>query len=163
MLTDDSTNNAGGMREPRVLDDWECRRLMGAGGVGRVAFTAAAGPQIVPINYALHGEAVVFRTTPQSLLGALGWSQRLAFEVDHLDHARCRGWSVIASGRGELIEDDLTLSSIRGFWDPRPWAGGTRLVYIKLRWDTLTGRQIGEGWFGSDEPPVRRAPVNFSG
>jgi len=27
---------------------------------------------------------------------------------------------------------------------------------VRLRWDRLTGRKLGEGWLPSDEPPVRR-------
>ncbi len=141
------------------MNEGECRRLLAAGGVGRVALTAPDGPHIVPVNYALHGEAIVFRTTPNSLLGALGWTQRLAFEVDHVDHERWRGWSVVAVGPGELVEDAEELTTIRTFWDPRPWAGGNRLVYIQIRWDRLTGRMLGHGWQPTDEPPVRhRAP-----
>jgi nitroimidazol reductase NimA-like FMN-containing flavoprotein (pyridoxamine 5'-phosphate oxidase superfamily) len=145
------------MSQPREMGERECRRLLAGGGVGRVAFVADDGPHVVPVNFAVIADAVVFRTSPTSLLGTLGWGQRLAFEVDHLDHERWRGWSVVAAGPGELIESAEELSVIRTFWDPRPWAGGERLVYVRLRWDRLTGRQIGSGWYPSDEPAVRRA------
>ena len=62
----------------------------------------------------------------------------------------------MAAGPGEMVENADELAAIRTFWDPRPWAGGQRLLYIRLRWDRLTGRQIGEGWSPTDEPPVRR-------
>jgi uncharacterized protein len=143
------------MREPRVLSEGECRRLLNAGGVGRVAVNTPDGPHIVPVNYAVHDDAVVFRTTPCSILGTHGWRDRLAFEVDHLDHQRWRGWSVVAAGPGEIVEDADELAAIQTVWDPRPWAGGHRPLYIRLRWDRLTGRQIGEGWHPADEPPVR--------
>jgi nitroimidazol reductase NimA-like FMN-containing flavoprotein (pyridoxamine 5'-phosphate oxidase superfamily) len=144
------------MREPRELTEKECRDLLGAGGVGRVALAAPDGPHIVPVNYAVHDDSVVFRTTPYSVLGTHGWRTRLAFEVDHVDHERWRGWSVVAAGPGEMIEDADELAAIQTFWDPRPWAGGNRLLYLRLRWDRLTGRQIGAGWTPRGEPAERR-------
>ena len=144
------------MREPRELTERECRDLLAAGGVGRVAVCTPDGPHLVPVNYAVHDDSVVFRTTPYSVLGKLAWHQRLAFEVDHLDHENWRGWSVVAAGPGEMVEAGDELAAIRTFWDPRPWAAGQRLLYVRLRWDRLTGRKLGEGWLPSDEPPVRR-------
>ncbi len=144
------------MVEPREMTEEECRQLLGAGGVGRVALSTPDGPHIVPVNYAVHDDAIVIRTTPLSVLGTYGWKQRLAFEIDHVDHERWRGWSVVAAGPGERVEDPAELAALRAFWDPRPWAGGQRLLWIRLRWDRLTGRQLGQGWSASDEPPVRR-------
>ena len=144
------------MNEPRELDERTCRELLSSGVVARVAVCAPAGPHIVPVNYALHGDAVVFRTTPYSVLGARGWNQRLAFEIDHVDYERRSGWSVVAAGPGEMVEDPDELATIRALWDPSPWAGGSRHLYIRLRWDSLTGRKIGAGWSTADEPPVRR-------
>jgi hypothetical protein len=63
---------------------------------------------------------------------------------------------VVAHGVGELVDDEDALAAIRSFWEPRPWAGGTRTLYVRLPWVSLTGRQVGEGWSSSDEPPVRR-------
>lgn len=144
------------MNEPRELDERTCLELLSSGVVGRVAVCTPEGPHIVPINYALHGDAVVFRTSPYSVLGARAWNQRLALEIDHVDYERRSGWSVVAAGMGEMIEDPDELATIRSLWDPSPWAGGARQLYVKLRWDSLTGRKIGAGWSAADEPPVRR-------
>jgi nitroimidazol reductase NimA-like FMN-containing flavoprotein (pyridoxamine 5'-phosphate oxidase superfamily) len=141
------------------MSEAECLRLLAAGGVGRVALAAPDGPHIMPVNFALHGESIVFRTSPLSVLGTYGWRTRLAFEIDHVDYERWRGWSVVASGPGAVIEDQDELAAVRAHWDPRPWAGGQRLFYIRLTWDRLTGRQIGEGWSASDEPEIRRVEL----
>ena len=42
------------------------------------------------------------------------------------------------------------------FWDPRPWAGGSRLLYLRLPWRELTGRRLGHGWNRGNEVPVHR-------
>jgi nitroimidazol reductase NimA-like FMN-containing flavoprotein (pyridoxamine 5'-phosphate oxidase superfamily) len=67
------------------LGDSECRELLSGGVVGRVAMATPVGPRIVPVNYSLHGDAIVFRTAPYSELSTYGWDTDLAFEVDHHD------------------------------------------------------------------------------
>jgi len=135
-----------------------CLALLSSQSVGRIAITAPDGPHIVPVNYAVVEESIVFRTTPYSLLGTHAWNARLAFEVDQLDPERQRGWSVVARGRGTIVEDDLELAEIKRTWDPRPWAGGARFLYVRLRWDELTGRHAGPGGFTrTDEPLAGRA------
>ena len=81
----------------------------------------------------------------------------MAFEVDVADHERQLGWSVVARGRAGVVDDPAELAAIRSFWDPRPWAGGVRPVYVRLRWRELTGRRLGSGWTTANEVPVRRA------
>ena len=66
--------------------------------MGRVAMATPVGPRIVPVNYTLHGDAIVFRTAPYSELSTYGWNTELAFEVDHLDSRPTQGWSVVAVG-----------------------------------------------------------------
>jgi nitroimidazol reductase NimA-like FMN-containing flavoprotein (pyridoxamine 5'-phosphate oxidase superfamily) len=129
----------------------ECLDLLAGSSVGRVAFCTPQGPSIVPVNYAVVDDSIVLRTTPYSALGTHGWNSRLAFEVDRLDAEQHVGWSVVARGRGEMVEDRTELGLIRGFHDPKPWAGGSRVLYLRLRWDELTGRRVVAG-------PVTMAP-----
>ena len=109
-----------------------------------MAVCTDTGPLIWPVNYSVVEDSIVFRTAPYSQLGARAWNSRLAFEVDRLDSDRQLGWSVVATGQGEMVEDPDELAMIRQFRDPHPWAGGAaRLLYIRLRWDGLTGRELG--------------------
>ena len=82
------------------------------------------GPRIVPVNYSLHGDAIVFRTAPYSELSTYGWDTDLAFEVDHLDYEAHQGWSVVAIGRAHVVDDPDEVQRIRREWEPRPWAAG---------------------------------------
>ena len=108
-----------------------------------MALCLDTGPLIWPVNYSVMEDAIVFRTAPYSMLGARAWNSRLAFEVDQLDLERRQGWSVVATGAGEMVEDPGELAMIRAFRDPYPWAGGTsRLLYVRLAWDQLTGREL---------------------
>lgn len=121
----------------------ECRDLLLAREVGRVAVCTPRGPGILPVNYVVDGDSVVFRTTPYGVLGRHAWNGRIAFEVDHVDPDARSGWSVVATGPGELVEDHQELALIRAFRNPQPWAPGSRLLYVRLAWDELTGRRVG--------------------
>ena len=134
----------------------KCEELLRASIVGRVAFTTAEGPEVVPVNYTTVGDAVVFRTSPYSQLGRQASGTPLAFEIDHIDYDDHKGWSVIAYGVGELVEDTSELQDAADFWNPKPWAGGARPLYVRLRWKRLSGRRIGGGWTRENELPVRR-------
>lgn len=120
----------------------ECRELLDANILGRVAVCTDAGPRIVPVNYAVVDDAVVFRTSPITGLGTAGWATEMAFEIDHVDYEGHRGWSVVAAGRAEVVDDPSEVAHIRSVWEPRPWAGGNRGLYVRLRWRQLTGRRV---------------------
>jgi nitroimidazol reductase NimA-like FMN-containing flavoprotein (pyridoxamine 5'-phosphate oxidase superfamily) len=124
------------------LDERTCRTLLAGAEVGRVAVCTATGPMILPVNYVVDGVSVVFRTAPYGVLGRHAWQERIAFEVDHVDVPGRAGWSVVATGRGVLVEDPDELAVLRAFKDPQSWAPGSRLLYIRLAWDQLTGRRV---------------------
>lgn len=134
----------------------KCEELLRASIVGRVAFNTAEGPQIIPVNYTTVDDAVVFRTTPYSQLGTHASGSALAFEIDHVDYDDHKGWSVLATGVGELLDDPGELAAAGPFWNPKPWAAGARVLYVRMRWTRLTGRRIGGGWTRDNEVPVRR-------
>jgi nitroimidazol reductase NimA-like FMN-containing flavoprotein (pyridoxamine 5'-phosphate oxidase superfamily) len=144
------------MAELREIDTLECERLLGAGVVGRVAISTPDGPHIIPVNYSVVDHAVIFQTSPYSLLGTYGRNAQLAFEVDHFDYPDHRGWSVVAHGRGDTISDSSEVQRIREQWAPRPWADGYRNLFFRLRWTELSGRRLGNDWTRDNEPPIRR-------
>jgi uncharacterized protein len=150
------------MPESRDLDPQECERLLTAGVVGRVALSTPDGPHIMRVNYTVVDESIVIRTSSYSVLGTYGRNAMLAFEVDHdgledapdlLGH---EGWTVVARGRGWAEVDPEQVARIRDGWHPRPWAPGNRNLYLRMRWDTLTGRSLGRPKTRENETPVHR-------
>lgn len=143
------------MKEPVELTVQECLDLLSGGVIGRIALATPVGPRIIPVNYAVYDGAIVFRTSPYSELATYGPRSDAAFEIDQLDHERQQGWSVVAFGRVEALTP-AEIEDLRKIWDPRPWAGGHRNLYLKLTWRDVSGRRIGSDWSRSTMMPVRR-------
>lgn len=137
-----------------VLTVEQCRALLKAGLIGRLAFWAD-GPHVVPVNFAVIDDAIVVRTSPESELAVRGVGTEVAVEIDHVDYQAHRGWSVVATGPCERITES-EIAHVRDTWDPRPWANGARDEFLRVRCDSLTGRRIGAGWTYDNEVPVRR-------
>ncbi|WP_121435824.1 pyridoxamine 5'-phosphate oxidase family protein [Actinomadura pelletieri] len=126
------------------LDHDECLRLIADGTVGRVAFDDGEGPTVVPVNYSLDGDAVVFRTSVsgrlnRSLLTAVtGGEVRMAFQVDRFDEASHEGWSVLLRGGAHpLSEEEITQVTA-----VEPWPGGERDAWFRLAPAEVSGRRV---------------------
>jgi nitroimidazol reductase NimA-like FMN-containing flavoprotein (pyridoxamine 5'-phosphate oxidase superfamily) len=135
----------------------ECERLMRTGDVGRVAICTPDGPHVVPVTYWVDGRSVVFRTSPYSLLGTYARNSLLAFEIDHVDEGPRRSWSVVARGRCRSIDDHDEVARLEAASPPRPWAPGTRNLFLSIPWSEISGRKLGLRWSTSTEPVVRLA------
>lgn len=144
------------MHELQELPYATCRGLLASGVVGRAAVTTPAGPRIFTVNYSVVDEAILFRTTPDGVLGTYAVNAPLAFQVDNLDYEYQRGWSVMAIGQGQAVEEPDEVAHIRAVWEPQPWAAGNRHLYVRLAWTELSGRQLGLSWDPKSELPVRR-------
>lgn len=124
----------------RELSAPECESLLRAGVIGRVAVATPEGPFIVPVNYVVFEDTVVIRTSAYTLLGTHARDTMVAFEVDDLDPDRRAGWSVVARGRAWAETDRAELARIRAECAPHSWAPGKRNVYLRIRWNRLSGR-----------------------
>src|SRR6516162_3517400 len=125
----------------QTLTPAECYDLLSPGGVGRVAFTTADGPAVLPVNYAMVGHTVIFRTAPDTLLA--GYLDGPAgFEVDRLDEALSQGWSVLVTGRAVRVSSEAQVRHLEQHVGVRPWAGGARDVYVRITPRKITGRRI---------------------
>ncbi|RSN70825.1 MULTISPECIES: pyridoxamine 5'-phosphate oxidase family protein [Actinomadura] len=126
------------------LDRAECLRLIAPGGIGRVAFDDGEGPTVIPVNYAVDGESVIFRTSEsarmnRSLLTAVpGGQVRMAFEVDRIDSATHEGWSVLLRGGAHPLSEDErdAVASVE------PWPAGHRGAWFSLTAGEVSGRRL---------------------
>lgn len=128
-------------RALRVLSPAECFELLEPGGIGRVGFTAAAGIMMLPVNFAVAGKTIVFRTARDTLL-ALYANAPVSFQVDRLDEALQEGWSVLVHGRAHEVTDEREVKRLEDTTHLEPWAGGARDVYIRIALARISGRRI---------------------
>jgi transcriptional regulator with XRE-family HTH domain len=124
-----------------VLTEAECRAYMRPGGVGRFLYTADRGPVAVPVNYAMLGDAVVFRTDDGTAAAGAISQQRVSFDVDHIDDVLGEGWSVLVSGSATILTRPDDLRAAAGL-SIEPWPAGERSTYIRLIPEQITGRRI---------------------
>lgn len=137
----------------RELSPAECRDLLDAGGVGRLALCTADGPMIYPVNFSVDGMAVVFRTSPHTRLGTHAWGVDVAFEIDQVNWESRQGWSVVVKGRADLMSEPDDIDRLRErSREPHPWASGMRRLYVRIPWREITGRSVGEDWLSSAAP-----------
>ncbi|MFF4713332.1 helix-turn-helix domain-containing protein [Streptomyces eurythermus] len=130
-------------RAPRFteLGEEDCRRLLSTHGVGRIAVSTDAAPVVVPVNYSVIDDAIVFRT--QAGTASLqGLDRQVAFEVDRVDDALSQGWSVVVHGTAEQVTDPDAVRRLAERAYSAPWAGGERDVWVRIGMSALTGRRI---------------------
>ncbi|MFF3898000.1 pyridoxamine 5'-phosphate oxidase family protein [Streptomyces sp. NPDC001812] len=127
--------------ELRDLAPQECRTLLSTHGVGRIAVTTPEGPAVVPVNYEVLDDTIAFRTAPDSVPAAAVGSE-IAFEVDHVDDAMSRGWSVLAVGPARVVTEPDQVRRLTERAHTAPWAGDGREMWVSIRPTRLTGRRI---------------------
>ena len=126
-----------------VIHRDECLALAATQPVGRLAVVDHGRPHVVPVNFVLDGEDVVFRSFPGTKVDRL-LDGPVCFEVDDVDAATRTGWSVVIHGRGEEVTR----------WDPAerrerlerlgvdPWAEGEKPHLVRIVAATVTGRRV---------------------
>jgi len=123
----------------------ECVELLAGQRVGRLAFLVGDQPIVLPVNFAVHGDVVVFRTAEGTKLDAVR-TRKVAFEVDCVDLATCTGWSVLVQGVAEDITDDedWLAESQRAAAVPT-WLPAASGHYVRVRPTLISGRRIAAG------------------
>lgn len=124
----------------------ECFAHLSTHGVGRVAVVTPEGPAIVPVNYTVVDNDIVYRTKQGTVPAAVrSVAVEVAFEVDHIDEALSEGWSVLVVGPGRQITDPAELERLAGIARSKPWAGGERDLWVSIEPTRITGRRIRRG------------------
>jgi nitroimidazol reductase NimA-like FMN-containing flavoprotein (pyridoxamine 5'-phosphate oxidase superfamily) len=127
-----------------VLDRAACIELLAQHRfLGRLGIVVDGRPIILPVNYVVHDEAVVFCTASGTKLDAVASGADVAFEIDDSSPLHHSGWSVLIQGHAELISDPASVGRLqRG--PLRPWVKGVRANWVRISLDEVSGRRIPE-------------------
>ena len=128
-----------------ILTVDECRQLLAEAGVGRLAFVERGEPTILPVNIGMWEHKVVFSTAEGSKLDAALMRQPVAIEVDGIDAVTHSGWSVLAKGVADLVDDGREIDALDRL-SVQAWVRpGVPKRWVAVRIDELTGRRIPAG------------------
>jgi nitroimidazol reductase NimA-like FMN-containing flavoprotein (pyridoxamine 5'-phosphate oxidase superfamily) len=123
------------------LSPEECWRLLEAAGAGRLAVTVGTTPDIFPVNYRVKDGEIVIRTEAGTKLAAATLMSAVAFEIDEIDHAQHKGWSVVVKGYGRepvTLDEGVAPDEL----DIEPWVDVPKTRWLVITPTEVTGRRI---------------------
>lgn len=117
-----------------------CLRLLASVSVGRIGFFADGEMVILPVNHVVDGQDLVFRTARGSKLSAAEGRDLVTFEADEYDEQTRSGWSVVVTGRAEVIYEDAEIQRLSRL-GLHPWVTAVeRPLWIRIRANAVSGR-----------------------
>ncbi|HET9611895.1 MAG TPA: pyridoxamine 5'-phosphate oxidase family protein [Acidimicrobiales bacterium] len=122
----------------------ECWRLLASTPVGRLGVLNDSAPEIYPVNHAVDGRTIVFRTDPGCMLRAIDRSPAVCFQVDGLDPEDETGWSVLVKGRAAEVADEVEQRRLAEL-PLRYWSIGEKVHWVRVMAHEVTGRRIWKG------------------
>lgn len=125
-----------------VLTDEQAWELVRGQELGRLVTHVGDVLDIFPVNYAIDGEAVVFRTAEGSKLFELTVNDEVLFEVD--DHTDTDAWSVILRGRARRLDTFEEVARADGL-GLRPWLPTLKYNYVRIDPTSVSGRSFQRG------------------
>jgi nitroimidazol reductase NimA-like FMN-containing flavoprotein (pyridoxamine 5'-phosphate oxidase superfamily) len=141
-MTTDNTRDPELIAALEPIPPATCWNLLATATVGRVGLIVDGKPEVLPVNYAIDGESILFRTGESTVLTQASLSV-VAFEVDHLDPSDESGWSVMVQGLARDIGDAIDATSDRQrHLSLVTWAPGTRSRWFHIKPDKVTGRRV---------------------
>ncbi len=102
-----------------ILGTDECWELFRTHEVGRLAVSITNHPDIFPLNYAVDGETIVWRTAPGTKLAAAVLGTAVAFEID--------GW--LDKDRAERLP-------------LFPWNAAPKFEFVRIVPEEVSGRRF---------------------
>lgn len=125
-----------------VLHLGDCFLLLGSVPLGRIGFVAGGEVVILPVNFLVDGQDVVFRTSEGSKLSAVEVGHYVGFEADSYDAATGTGWSVVVNGLAEIVDSDEESARLDQL-GLVTWAGtASDRLWVRIRPMSVTGRRI---------------------
>ncbi len=99
---------------------------------------------VLPVNFRLVGESVVFRTGIGTKLDAATENAVVAFEVDEMDPMMHTGWSVLVRGLAREVTNAFELEALDVSHIPR-WAPSDHARVVSISTEIVSGRRVMAG------------------
>lgn len=119
----------------------ECLRLLATRTIGRVGFVHDGHPMVLPVQYVYVAGAVVVRTAYGSAFDRAVCGVEVAFEIDAVDPGYHAGWSVMARGIAQGL-DEPAVARLLDETRLRPWGLELRPGWVRITLTEVTGRRI---------------------
>lgn len=123
---------------PRTMSAGECWQALREHEFGRLAYSLLGEVHITPINYAVDGEALLFRTAQGNKLLGVVMHGPVALEIDELGAEEA--WSVVLRGHAHVLEGDEAYRAEN--FPLRPWVGGEKETVVRIDPEEVTGRRF---------------------
>lgn len=135
-----------------VLEPEECRDLLAAADVGRIAFHDRRGAlTVLPVMHVVDAWTVAFTTAEGAKLSAALRGDEAVFEADAYDPGSGAGWSVVAYGTLRRLSGAVVVRRLEALAGPTWTAAGSRPYWVGMTLQRLSGRRL---------PGPRSAPHN---
>jgi nitroimidazol reductase NimA-like FMN-containing flavoprotein (pyridoxamine 5'-phosphate oxidase superfamily) len=124
-----------------MLSEPEALALLATVSLGRIVYSDRALPFVSPVSFGLDGQDIVIRTGRRSNLAIHGPGNVVAFQVDDIVVSTGSGWTVVVTGRLQLVHDALEIARLSAL-ELQSWAPAASDRYLQLRPELITGRRI---------------------
>lgn len=125
-----------------ILSQDECLDLLGRSTIGRLGVVLDGYPAIFPVNYALDGRLVTFRTNPGTKLEAARYGN-VSFQVDQMITVGRSAWSVLVLGEVSVPDaDDPTTAQRLADLGIRPLDPSDKPVWVQVVPHRMSGRRV---------------------
>lgn len=130
------------MSNPGILTEDECLDLLAHSTIGRLGVVIDGYPVIFPVNYALDGNLVTFRTGPGTKLDAARYG-KVSFQVDQMVALGRSAWSVLVFGEVTVPDtgDPDTLRRLKDL-SITPLDPGDKPLWVQVVPYRITGRRV---------------------
>jgi nitroimidazol reductase NimA-like FMN-containing flavoprotein (pyridoxamine 5'-phosphate oxidase superfamily) len=135
-IDEDEWSPQGPVTEITDEESWE---LLATYSFGHLGLSVGRQPEIFPVNYAVDGRTILFRSAAGTKVNDLVENQFVAFEVDA--EGATGTWSVVLKGSAIALtdRDEIAAADLVAF---PPWIPTAPYVFVRITPDTIRGRQF---------------------
>lgn len=120
------------------MSNEECWEMLGRHEFGRIAFHLGPEVHLTPINYAVSGRSLLFRTAPGSKLVGCIMNPDVVFEIDQFDEHEAS--SVVVRGSARRLDEDQQYRADETAL--HPWVPTHKYEVVEIKADEVTGRRF---------------------